>query len=248
MLFTHSRAVEIHSDLPVKIHSLFKNAGWNVVLKTTDLVHHSEGVRIIGGAQRERGVVAWALSTLGVSAQMDDPNGAPMLQIVVGEAEPMTVETVKNLLDSATAERDEAIAALKDKKHEYAMEVVERYSNIRAKDGEPQPTVTVRYASYGQDYELAQKIRDLFTQYVRWHVDLETSNKPALPRADKFKVLFDVGMTYFTYGPLIHAISEGDLLGVPVGRLQFVEREDSHHLIVMVCPSVGAEPIKADPA
>jgi hypothetical protein len=79
-------------------------------------------------------------------------------------------------------------------------------------------------------------------------VELETQTKPALPRADKFKVVFDVGMTYFTYGRLIHAISDGDLLGVQIGKREFVDREDSHHLIVMVLPSVGSEPIEADPA
>ena len=36
--------------------------------------------------------------------------------------------------------------ALKDKKHEYAMEVFERYANARPKEGSPSPTVTVRYA------------------------------------------------------------------------------------------------------
>jgi hypothetical protein len=47
-------------------------------------------------------------------------------------------------------ERDSAIAALRDKKQEYAMGVLERFSNLRFRD-DVKPTVTVRYCSYGQD-------------------------------------------------------------------------------------------------
>jgi len=244
VVFAHLKG---DADLAKRIHALFQQGGWDVTLTVSHVPHHDKGVRVIGGWQMERTIVAWGLSTLGISAEMD-PSDAPMLQVVVGAAQPMTIETVKQELETATTERDQARVDLKDKKHEYAMEVLERYSKITFKD--PQPTVTVKYASYGKDYELAQQIQGLFTQYVKWPVELEATYKPALPRADEYKVIFDVGMTYFTYGPLIHAISEGDLLGeeVAIGKRQFVEREDSHHLIVMVLPSVGAEPIKADPA
>ena len=145
-------------------------------------------------------------------------------------------------------ERDEARTALRDRKQQYAMEVLERYSGLRHREGTPPTQVTVQYANYGDDYELAQKIEGLFTQYVKWPVTLELATKPALPRADRFKVVFDVGMTYTSYGDLVHAFSEGDLIGVQVGWKRFVDREDSHNLIVMVLPSTGAVAVEAEPA
>jgi hypothetical protein len=151
-------------------------------------------------------------------------------------------------LERVKTERDRAIAALKDKKLEYAMEVFERYSNARPTEGSPRITVTVRYANYGHDYDLAQQIKGLFEQYIRWPVTLDANNTPALPRAEKFKVVFDVGCTYFTYGELIHAVAESEILGVQIGKKEFVDRRDSHHLIVLVLPSVGSEPIEAEQA
>jgi hypothetical protein len=144
------------------------------------------------------------------------------------------------------AERDQAVVALKDKKHAYAVEILERCSNLRFKPDSITPvipTVTIRYCSYGKDYELAQQIQTYFTLYAKWPVTLDGSNNPALPRADKFKVVFDVGMTVMTYGELVHAFIEGNLLGVSVGLQQFVDREDSHHLIVKVLPSTPSESI-----
>lgn len=133
-------------------------------------------------------------------------------------------------------EKTKAEIALKDRRHQYAMEVLERYSNARFKD-DIKPRVTIRYCSYGQDYVIAQKIEAMFTQYVRWSVTKDASNNPALPRSDQFKVVFDVGMTVLTYGDLVHAFMEGDLLGVTVGMRQYTEREDSENLIVLVLPS-----------
>ena len=149
-------------------------------------------------------------------------------------------------IEEIKKELDLAVVSLKDKKREYAMEVLEQYSNLVPREGTPPITVTVRYANYGHDYDIAQRIQGLFTQYVKWPVALEASNNPALPRADKFKVVFDVGSTYFTYARLVHAISDGDLLGVPVGKLDFVDRDNPHHLIVLVLPSVGSETIQAE--
>jgi hypothetical protein len=158
-----------------------------------------------------------------------------------------SVSALRGLLDDGvkenqrvTIERDEAVVALKNKKHEYAMETLERYANARFID-DIKPRVTIRYCSYGQDHEIAMQLKGLFTQYVRWDAELELATKPALPRAEKFKVLFDVGRTFQTYGPLIRAISEGDFLGVTVGRYEFVDRDDSEHLIVNVLPSVDSE-------
>jgi hypothetical protein len=163
------------------------------------------------------------------------------------------------IVENLTKERDDAIKALKEKKREYAIETLERYSHMRfrreeagqredTKDTEIQTTVTVRYADYGEDHDLAQRIRNIFEGNVRWPVTLDSSNKPSLPRADTVKVVFDVADTYFTYGPLVHAFAEGDLLGVPIGKRQMTGRADLHHLIVLVLPSVGAKPIVVDPA
>jgi hypothetical protein len=135
-------------------------------------------------------------------------------------------------------ERDVAVIALKDKRYEYAMDTLRRYSMLRV-NGEI-PSVTIRCTSYGRDFELAEKVRGLFTQHVNWPVTLDVSNTPALPRAEQFKVVFDTGMTVLSYGDLIHAFAEGDLVGVTVGHRRFTDREDAHHLIVLVLPSADA--------
>lgn len=138
-------------------------------------------------------------------------------------------------VETVAKERDAAVAALKAKKQEYAMDTLSRYSNIRFGDN-VKPRVTVRHVSYDSDYEIAQQLKTLFTNTVGWTVTIDASNVPALDRAGRFKVVFDVGMTAITYGDLVHAFSEGELLGVPVGIKQFTDREDSDHLIIEVLP------------
>jgi hypothetical protein len=155
------------------------------------------------------------------------------------------LENIRLLHRNAVDERDQIRAELQNKKHEYAMEVFENYSKLPFKD--PQPMVTVRFANYGSDHEIAQKIQGVFSQYVKWSVHLDGSNNPALAKSGKFKVVFDIGGTYFTYMKLIHAIREGDFLGVSIGKMENAERDDPHHLIAMVLPSEGAKPMQADP-
>ena len=139
--------------------------------------------------------------------------------------------------------RDKAMADLKDRQNVYALETLRRYAGFKFDNG-LRPRVTIRYSSYGKDWELAQAVKALVDQHLRWPVTLDASNVPALPRAESFKVVFDLGMTGFIYGDLVHAFSEGNLLGVPVGQRQFVERADNENLIVLVLPSPGSEQAK----
>jgi hypothetical protein len=151
---------------------------------------------------------------------------------VVGEAEE-DLRRRSSELTRVINERDKVAQELKDKKYEYAMDTLSRYAHLGVNGKKPR--VTVRYSDYGQDYETAQKIKGMFTQYVKWPVTLEISN--TLPRAEKFKVVFDVGMTAITYNELVHAFSEGDLVNATVGIRQFTERDDIEQLIVLVLPS-----------
>ncbi len=145
---------------------------------------------------------------------------------------------------TVVAERDRAVAAHKDTKHNIAVKVLQKYSKLQSTDNK-QTSVTVRFANYGHDHDLAQQIEGFFKVYANWPVTLDGSNKPALPRADRFKVVFDVGSTALTYSEVMVAIAE--LLGMEVGKIEFSDRDDSHNLIVMVLPSVGAEPMSAEP-
>jgi hypothetical protein len=236
-----------NADLADRIRDFFVNAGWTITKGRTDLDEHAEGVRIINGPTHERTAVSWALSTLGVNATLDPANGGPF-QVVVGRAQPITLATFKGFADvrismledelrDALDQREKAVVALKETKSKYAIETLRRHARLIFSENR-KPHVTIRYFSYGPDYELAMKLKGLFTQYVEWPVALDATNSPALPRADKFKVVFDVGMTALTYGELINAISDGDFLeGATIGQVQFVERKDSEHLIVSVLPS-----------
>jgi hypothetical protein len=141
--------------------------------------------------------------------------------------------------DDLASERDKAIVETKDTKYAYAMRTLDRYANLPWK---VKPRVTVRCIDYGEDHELAERIKGMFEQYVRWPVTIDPKNDPPLKKAKDFKVCFDVGQTVFTYGDLVHAFSDGDLLGVTVGKYEFREREDGDtHLIVEVLPSAGTQ-------
>jgi hypothetical protein len=129
-----------------------------------------------------------------------------------------------------------------ERRRAYALETLRRYSQVRIRSvsGDIEPSVTVRYCSYARDYELAVKIRDLFAKETHWAVTLDGSNVPALPRAADFKVVFDIGMALMIYGDLVHAFSEGELIGVTVGQYAFTDRTDSQHVTVCVLPSAEA--------
>lgn len=140
-----------------------------------------------------------------------------------------------------TVERDAAAAALKDKKHEYAIRTLQRHSHLRLHDG-TRPNLSIRYYAYGHDYDLAKLIEELFNKHVQWNVKLDPQNGPALEPEKDFKVVFDVGMTLEFYGDLVHAFNEGNLLGVAVGWRRMTPREDVQNLIVEVLPSTNSAP------
>lgn len=134
-------------------------------------------------------------------------------------------------------ERDAAIAAHKDTKHEYAMEILVGHSRMVFPPDNVKPTVTVRHCSYTGDDKLAEQIKGLLTQYAQWPVDIDASNNPALERAEKCKVVFDVGTT-LSYGALIRAFIKGDFLGVPICENRN-DRKNVEHLIIKVLPSAS---------
>lgn len=131
-------------------------------------------------------------------------------------------------------------AELKDVRAEHATRILSRYENLRFREN-VKPRVTIRFRDYGQDHVIAEKIEGLFTQYVKWHVTKDASNNPALPRAEQFKVVFDVGDTFISYNELINAFSEGDLLGVSIGAMAMTGRTDVENLVVLVLPSADPE-------
>jgi hypothetical protein len=145
--------------------------------------------------------------------------------------------------DLLVAELDKSLKQFKDRKHDYAMRTLHRYSLLRFKNhaGEDvKPSVTVRFCAYGQDHELAQRTKEVFTREVHWDVTLDGSNAPALQQMKDHKVVFDFGMGLMAYGDLVHAFSEGELLGVTVGQYEFRDRLDSYNLIVEILPSAEA--------
>jgi hypothetical protein len=68
-------------------------------------------------------------------------------------------------------------------------------------------------------------------------VTLDGSNQPHLRPAGEFKVLFESSYTQ-DFDRIAFAFSDGDLLGVSVGR-SIGDRNDQHHLIVKVLPAAG---------
>jgi hypothetical protein len=140
----------------------------------------------------------------------------------------------------AQNERDKTVKELQERRRRYALETFERCRRMvfYGGDKEVPPTVTIRHCSYAGDDKIAERIKNVFDQYLRWPVNIDASNNPALERAERFKVVFDVGFT-LSYGEVIRAFDEGDFLGVTVGALQ-ADRDDERHLIVKVLPSPPA--------
>ena len=114
------------------------------------------------------GVTALACVLLIVSARRKSTENKSLIK---------RTDTLQNDLRDSNEQRDQAHAWVKNTKREHALEVLERYSHFRPREGAPPTKVTIRYASYGDDYELAQKIQELFTNYVRWPVTLELATK-----------------------------------------------------------------------
>jgi hypothetical protein len=137
-----------------------------------------------------------------------------------------------------TTQRDLAVVALEDKKRDFALDALRRYSRMKFDD--KTPTVTIRHCSYVEtDYELVEQLKNLFELYANWTVTIDGKNDPSLPRAGKCKVMFDVGCT-LSYDDLLFALSQGNLLGVVIGSNK-TSRLDVHNLIVEVLPSAPSE-------
>jgi hypothetical protein len=134
-------------------------------------------------------------------------------------------------------ERDQAVEALQKKKEEFALHTLERCSGYRYEDG-GKPTVTIRFYGYGQDYELVERTKHLIAERLHWDVAVDGGNVPALPQAEKFKVVFETThiSQLFVFNEVAYAISEGGMLGVSVGS-SMRDAEDHRHLVIKVLPS-----------
>jgi len=184
----------------------------------------------------------WLLTVFGIAISIAAITSALRNKRLVTELGEQAA-TSTALAAAITVERDTVTKTLKETKIDYALDTLRRYSHYAFKDGEQtvKPTVTVRFCDYSGDDKLAQRIKEIFTEYTGWQVELDGQNKPPLLRADKFKVVFDVGMTVMTYGDLVYAFQQGELLGpgVTIGQLKF-GRDETKHLIVSVLPSAAS--------
>ena len=91
-------------------------------------------------------------------------------------------------LQQLTKERDAAIEGLAIQKREHAFETLRWFAGTKINGNKP--TVTIRFFSYGSDYSLVTRIERIVAEQLGWPVTLDGANIPALPRADRFKVIF----------------------------------------------------------
>lgn len=148
-------------------------------------------------------------------------------------------DSLKRALDEAERER-ERIRGLLGAAQTETLEVKQRHAEdvlawrSRMKFGDKTPTVTIRFAKYGADYKLAERIKKIFEKHTDWPVTLDNGNTPVLPEAGQFKVLVETAFTLsfddvaWALGQLLCDISVGKRTGA---------REDSQNLIIEVNPS-----------
>ena len=218
----------------LRIRTLFEDAGWKVIIARTDVERHRQGVWIHGGTDVERNVAKWGLQTLGVVPQVDyTDDNPPNLQVIVGAADAVEPPPSTDDFSRLRQERDTAVATVKQVKRDYGLTILRMLSGMRFRGGE-KPTVVIRFARYEHDYKLAREIEKIFRDVTDWNVTLDGSNTPVLHPDDRFKVIFESGLT-MSFEKVTAAFSEGDLLGVPVGQ-RVADRGDEDRLVVEVLP------------
>ena len=132
---------------------------------------------------------------------------------------------------------DAEIAAHAKTKRDCGLERVQFLAGFRSQ-GQPAPSVTVRWLGHGPDYALVQKIETVFNEHVHWgDIKLDVSN--SLRPDPKCKVVFvyDHSMVRLM-GPISFGFMQGELLGVPVCH-RSIKLEPENQLIVEVLPSVS---------
>jgi hypothetical protein len=181
------------------------------------------------------------------------------LLVCVGALVAVVIGSVRNrkqaqdltaTLTSLTAERNELkslVATManqyqalagehRETKRNIAIDSMRRHSGMKfGGDDSPQPVVTIRCADYAADYDLAKNIQKVIREHTSWKAEIDTSNKPSLERADKFKVIFESGWVG-AYKQLAYDFSQSELLELPVGH-RSADRSDQHHLIIFVYPN-----------
>jgi len=95
--------------------------------------------------------------------------------------------------------------------------------------------VTVRFAQYGEDYDLATQIKAIIEQHTHWPVTLNGSNVPVIKQDDKFRVIFESGWAG-NFDPVASAFAMGALVPGVIGH-RHADRADQGHLIVEVLPN-----------
>jgi hypothetical protein len=83
-VYTHDEAIAKNRDLPNKIASVFREAGWDVQSGRTDLSRHADGIWVHGATFPDQMSAVWALRTLDLVPRIDNAAGDAGLQVIVG--------------------------------------------------------------------------------------------------------------------------------------------------------------------
>ena len=146
------------------------------------------------------------------------------------------VVDLANQVSSVSAELALERKAHKQTKIESAERDLRDSANLKWPTGES-PSVVVRFFGYGKDHDLAQRIREIVEKFLGWPVTLDGSNKPTLPKAGDFKVVFVSGTTT-SFKRVALAFVRGELIGegVAIGGREFDDSIDFHRLEIHVLP------------
>jgi len=98
--------------------------------------------------------------------------------------------------------------------------------------------VTIRFAAY-DDWALVQQIGEIIKTHTQWPVEVDGSNNPTIRPDDKYKVIFESGLTG-TFNEVAAAFVAGELLPCTVGW-RATDRAELEHLVIEVTPSVAAK-------
>lgn len=270
-LFAHDAAIAANPDVYERIKGLFRDAGWVITLGRTNLPKHASGVWLHGGTDVERRIATWALETVGVVPTVDYANdNPPALQVIVGyavEGQGLTQpneslrfalkEAQKDMrdlrsdmqehIDGLKQDRDGFEQAWLTTKRAFGIYRLVQFANrVRenVETGHLKPvTVTIRFVGYATaDIELIKMIESILQQHTDWKIERDGSNNPALMPIEGFKVIFESGGAFGTFGEVGTAFQEGRLLGdVPIGFHNHLNRfDDQGHLVIVVLPTATA--------
>lgn len=204
-------------------------SAWQLMVETVSYVFSTGAV--VGVLFAVGLLLSFAAS---VAVVLGSVRNRKLAQQVSGELQSRTAErdALKSLVATMAEQAAEVGKELQETKHSIAIDSMRRYSSM--KFGDKKPQVTIRCVGYGADYDLAERIKKTLREHANWEAQIDTTNKPSLPRADKFKVMFESGF-HQAFDQLAYDFSQSELLGVTVGK-RMADRDDGHHLIIFVFP------------